>query len=268
MNQRKWNSSLSTVQLTVSHAWEVAWYSAMKRCINAYIYTIMIIMIIIIIITSSSSISKSKSNYLRIKTRQNMVDLARLRQKGKMCIDYLKLPTKLKLEWVCWVYLLVCKCREAAKSVFRKKIHQMVLKIQAQICWYPKQLTLCFFLIWFLIWFLVLSCIFELQLVYRKAMMQSFTLTYYSGVICLFVCLNRVCMFSLCLCGFPAGKTPEMVFCSIKWSLANIWRSVLQLFFSEWGCHAAAELYAKLLCWMQSNVRYCTVSPFHYFQMQ
>lgn len=50
-----------------------------------------------------------------------MVDLARLRQKGKMCIDYLKLPTKLKLEWGCWVYLLVCKCREAAKSVFRKK---------------------------------------------------------------------------------------------------------------------------------------------------
>lgn len=59
---------------------------------------------------------------------------------------------------------------------------------------------------------LVLSCIFELQLVYRKAMMQSFTLTYYSGVICLFVCLNRVCMFSLCLCGFPAGKTPEWCF--------------------------------------------------------
>lgn len=81
----------------------------MHKCI--YIYTIMIIMIIIIIISSSSI---SKSNYLRIKTRQNMVDLARLRRKGKMCIDYLKLPTKLKLEWVCWVYLLVCKCREAA----------------------------------------------------------------------------------------------------------------------------------------------------------
>lgn len=187
MNQRKWNSSLSTVQLTVSHAWEVAWYSAMKRCINAYIYiyTIMIIMIIIIIISSSSI---SKSNYLRIKTRQNMVDLARLRQKGKMCIDYLKLPTKLKLEWVCWVYLLVCKCREAAKSVFRKKIHQMVLKVQAQICWYLKQLTLWGF------FNMILNMIFSLILYFwiAASLPQSHDAIFYFNVLqwsYLFICL-------------------------------------------------------------------------------
>lgn len=152
---------------------------------HIYIYTIMIIMIIIIIISSSSI---SKSNYLRIKTRQNMVDLARLRQKGKMCIDYLKLPTKLKLEWVCWVYLLVCKCREAAKSVFRKKIHQMVLKVQAQICWYPKQLTLWGF------FNMILNMIFSLILYFWIAagLPQSHDAIFYFNVLqwsYLFICL-------------------------------------------------------------------------------
>lgn len=155
----------------------------MHKCI--YIYTIMIIMIIIIIISSSSI---SKSNYLRIKTRQNMVDLARLRQKGKMCIDYLKLPTKLKLEWVCWVYLLVCKCREAAKSVFRKKIHQMVLKVQAQICWYPKQLTLWGF------FNMILNMIFSLILYFwiAASLPQSHDAIFYFNVLqwsYLFICL-------------------------------------------------------------------------------